>query len=222
MLKAIGTHSGSFQADEALGVFLLRQLKRWSSVPLVRSRDPAQLATLEIVIDVGGEYDHEKLRYDHHQRGFAETFGGSGGSAIKVRARTRARHTIASATHSHAARTRMPHTRPHARPRSSPRAAWSTSTTGGRFSRRSTRSCPPTRASSSGSTRRSTRTSSKGLTPSITASRCAVARLVASPFRRPRSARAVATWHTPLHAHTARNCRQSIRRCDGCRQCGVR
>lgn len=84
MLKAIGTHSGSFQADEALGVFLLRQLKRWSSVPLVRSRDPAQLATLEIVIDVGGEYDHEKLRYDHHQRGFAETFGGSGGSAIKL------------------------------------------------------------------------------------------------------------------------------------------
>jgi len=74
-MKAIGTHSGAFQADEALGVFLLRQLKRFATVPLVRTRDLEKLKPLEIVIDVGGEYDHEKLRYDHHQRGFSETFG---------------------------------------------------------------------------------------------------------------------------------------------------
>jgi len=73
-MKAIGTHSGCFQADEALGIFLLRQIKRFATLPLVRTRDLEKLAPLEIVIDVGGEYDHEKLRYDHHQRGFSETF----------------------------------------------------------------------------------------------------------------------------------------------------
>lgn len=78
-MKAIGTHSGTFQADEALGVFLLRQLKRWSAVPLVRTRDLEKLKPLEIVIDVGGEYEHDRLRYDHHQRGFDETFGGASG-----------------------------------------------------------------------------------------------------------------------------------------------
>lgn len=36
---------------------------------VVRSRDLEVLAPLDIVIDVAGEYDHAKLRYDHHQRG---------------------------------------------------------------------------------------------------------------------------------------------------------
>lgn len=33
-----------------------------------RSRDPAVLGTCDIVVDVGAVYDHEKKRYDHHQR----------------------------------------------------------------------------------------------------------------------------------------------------------
>ena len=71
----IGTHSGCFQADEALGVWLLRRLEKFGgpSAPIVRSRDPAVLDSLPVVIDVGGSYDHEKFRYDHHQRGFFET-----------------------------------------------------------------------------------------------------------------------------------------------------
>lgn len=72
----VGTHSGSFQADEALGVFLLRQLPQYKNAPLKRSRDLEILKTLTIVIDVAGQYDHELLRYDHHQRGFFETFDG--------------------------------------------------------------------------------------------------------------------------------------------------
>jgi uncharacterized UPF0160 family protein len=73
---SIGTHSGSFQADEAMGVWLLRRLARFGGpeAPVVRSRNPDVLKPLEIVIDVGGTYDHSALRYDHHQRGFAETF----------------------------------------------------------------------------------------------------------------------------------------------------
>ncbi len=69
----IGTHSGTFQADEAMGVWLLRQLPQYYKSKVVRTRDPDILAPLDIVIDVGGVYDHSKLRYDHHQRGFQET-----------------------------------------------------------------------------------------------------------------------------------------------------
>lgn len=44
------------------------------SPDLVRTRDPAKLEQCDIVVDVGGVYDHGKSRYDHHQRGFEETF----------------------------------------------------------------------------------------------------------------------------------------------------
>jgi len=79
----IGTHSGCFQADEALGVWLLRRLARFGGVsaPVVRSRDLKVLEPLTIVIDVAGVYEHGKLRYDHHQRGFFETFDGEVGVA---------------------------------------------------------------------------------------------------------------------------------------------
>lgn len=73
--KVIGTHSGSFHADEALAVFLLRQTKEYRDAEVVRTRDPAKLDELDIVVDVGGVYDAEKQRYDHHQRGFTEVFG---------------------------------------------------------------------------------------------------------------------------------------------------
>ncbi|KAK6053798.1 hypothetical protein COOONC_08698 [Cooperia oncophora] len=38
-----------------------------------RTRDPSTLETCDIVVDVGGVYDHSKKRYDHHQREFDET-----------------------------------------------------------------------------------------------------------------------------------------------------
>ncbi|KAL7447505.1 hypothetical protein ACHAXM_011417 [Skeletonema potamos] len=72
--KTIGTHSGTFQADEALGCWMLRQTPTYRNSPVVRSRDPSVLDTCDIVIDVGGIYDHEKLRYDHHQRDYDEKF----------------------------------------------------------------------------------------------------------------------------------------------------
>jgi len=50
----------------------------------VRSRDLAVLEPCDIVIDVGGVYDHSKLRYDHHQRGFFETADGKPGVATKA------------------------------------------------------------------------------------------------------------------------------------------
>mmetsp|Transcript_13888 Transcript_13888/g.19886 ORF Transcript_13888/g.19886 Transcript_13888/m.19886 type:complete len:404 (-) Transcript_13888:2165-3376(-) len=73
-LKVIGTHSGTFQADEALGVWLLRQLPAYYQSKVVRTRDDEMLKDLDIVLDVGGIYNHDTLRYDHHQRGFEEFF----------------------------------------------------------------------------------------------------------------------------------------------------
>ena len=72
----IGTHNGTFHADEALAVYLLRLLPEYANSPLVRTRDPAILATCHIVVDVGGVHDDTQKRYDHHQRGFTATFPG--------------------------------------------------------------------------------------------------------------------------------------------------
>ncbi|PHH65549.1 hypothetical protein CDD81_1984 [Ophiocordyceps australis] len=72
----IGTHNGYFHADEALAVYMLRMLPTYQHSPIVRTRDAAVLATCHTVVDVGGEYDAERNRYDHHQRGFDVKFGG--------------------------------------------------------------------------------------------------------------------------------------------------
>ncbi|KAI0399821.1 putative UPF0160 protein C27H6.8 [Xylaria palmicola] len=72
----IGTHNGHFHADEALAVHMLRQLPTYANAALVRTRDPAALATCHTVVDVGGEYDADRNRYDHHQRTFATCFPG--------------------------------------------------------------------------------------------------------------------------------------------------
>lgn len=70
----IGTHNGHFHADEALAVYMLRMLPEYTSSSLVRTRDPTVLDTCHTVVDVGGEYDDSKKRYDHHQRTFTSTF----------------------------------------------------------------------------------------------------------------------------------------------------
>lgn len=70
----IGTHNGHFHADEALAVHLLRLLPVYRDSSLVRTRDPAVLATCDVVVDVGAVHDHDTFRYDHHQREFNTTF----------------------------------------------------------------------------------------------------------------------------------------------------
>lgn len=73
----IGTHNGHFHADEALAVHMLRtHIPRYHGAALLRTRDSAALATCDTVVDVGGEYDADRRRFDHHQRGFTTTFPG--------------------------------------------------------------------------------------------------------------------------------------------------
>jgi uncharacterized UPF0160 family protein len=64
----IATHSGSFHADDVFGVAVLAALHPQHEI--VRSRDDAVLAGATFLVDVGGEWDAARGRFDHHQRGF--------------------------------------------------------------------------------------------------------------------------------------------------------
>lgn len=69
----IGTHNGTFHCDEVMACYLLKLLPEYKDAEIVRSRDPAVLATCDIVVDVGGTFDASKCRYDHHQRSFGDS-----------------------------------------------------------------------------------------------------------------------------------------------------
>ncbi len=72
--KTIATHNGTFQADEALGVWLLRQTSEYYQSKVIRTRDESVYSKADIVIDVGGVYEHPMKKYDHHQRDYDERF----------------------------------------------------------------------------------------------------------------------------------------------------
>ncbi|XP_014465533.2 MYG1 exonuclease [Alligator mississippiensis] len=69
----LGTHDGNFHCDEALACTLLRVLPRYRDAEIVRTREPQLLAQCDVVVDVGGEYDPQRHRYDHHQRSFSQS-----------------------------------------------------------------------------------------------------------------------------------------------------
>lgn len=70
----VGTHDGVFQCDEVAAVVFLQLLHNLENVTFVRSRVAENLAKTDIRVDVGGKYDAKEKNFDHHQRGFAETF----------------------------------------------------------------------------------------------------------------------------------------------------
>lgn len=76
MLKRIGTHSGSFHCDEVMACCLLKKTFEFANATIIRTRDKSILNTLDILVDVGDEFDPTKYKYDHHQKSFQETFGG--------------------------------------------------------------------------------------------------------------------------------------------------
>lgn len=80
----IGTHSGTFHADEALAIWMLKKLPYYSAATVIRTRDPERLKDCDIVVDVGGVYDHKQKRYDHHQRGFDTNLNEGGHDTIKL------------------------------------------------------------------------------------------------------------------------------------------
>ena len=72
----IGTHSGSFHCDEALGVWMLKRLEEYKDAVVIRTRSEDVLATCDLILDVGGKYDPKTHRYDHHQRTFSDVMPG--------------------------------------------------------------------------------------------------------------------------------------------------
>lgn len=67
MALLLGTHSGSFHADDVLAAALIRVFLD-PEAKVVRSRDPEVLDRADIVFDVGHVFDPERGRFDHHQR----------------------------------------------------------------------------------------------------------------------------------------------------------
>ncbi len=67
--KTIVTHNGNFHADDVFSIAALKSI--FPSFKLIRTRDLEIIAKADMVIDVGGEYDAESDRFDHHQRGGA-------------------------------------------------------------------------------------------------------------------------------------------------------
>ncbi len=51
-MSSIGTHSGSFHCDEALGCWFLQRTERFKAATITRSRDPEILKDCDVVIDV--------------------------------------------------------------------------------------------------------------------------------------------------------------------------
>ena len=67
--KTIATHNGKFHADDVFSIAALKNI--FPAFKLVRTRDLELIGEADIVIDVGGEYDPDTGRFDHHQRGGA-------------------------------------------------------------------------------------------------------------------------------------------------------
>ncbi|XPF95736.1 MYG1 family protein [Colwellia sp. RE-S-Sl-9] len=67
--KTIATHDGNFHADDVFSVAALKCII--PSFKLIRTRDLEIIGKADIVIDVGGEYNADAGRFDHHQRGGA-------------------------------------------------------------------------------------------------------------------------------------------------------
>lgn len=74
--KTVVTHNGLFHADEAFGIAFL-SLLLGSEMRVVRTRNPAQIEQADVALDVGGVYNSDGLRYDHHQRWFTEVHEGT-------------------------------------------------------------------------------------------------------------------------------------------------
>lgn len=67
--KTIATHNGNFHADDVFSIAALKNI--FPSFKLIRTRDLELIAKADIVLDVGGKYDPDTDRFDHHQRGGA-------------------------------------------------------------------------------------------------------------------------------------------------------
>lgn len=65
--RSLGTHDGSFHADEVTACALLLLFNLIDQDKIIRTRDIDLLMRCEFVCDVGGVYDPKEKLFDHHQ-----------------------------------------------------------------------------------------------------------------------------------------------------------
>ena len=76
--RSLGTHDGSFHADEVTACSLLLLFDRIDREKIYRTRDPKILERCSYVCDVGGFYRPEAGRFDHHQADYRGTMSSAG------------------------------------------------------------------------------------------------------------------------------------------------
>ncbi len=67
----IVTHNSKFHTDDIFAVATLSLILGEENIEIIRTRDPEIIKTGDYVVDVGGIYDFETKRFDHHQEGGA-------------------------------------------------------------------------------------------------------------------------------------------------------
>jgi len=65
--KIIVTHSGKYHADDLFAVASLQILLGEENTEVLRTRDPKEISKGDYVVDVGGVYNSEEEKFDHHQ-----------------------------------------------------------------------------------------------------------------------------------------------------------
>lgn len=76
--RSLGTHDGTFHADEVTAAALLIQCKLVDLDKVVRTRSKEILEGCEFVCDVGGDYNPSKKRFDHHQLSYKGELSSAG------------------------------------------------------------------------------------------------------------------------------------------------
>jgi uncharacterized UPF0160 family protein len=76
--RSFGTHNGTFHADEVTACALLLLFDLIDRSKIKRTRDLNQLALCEYVCDVGGVYNPEEKRFDHHQSDYLGDLSSAG------------------------------------------------------------------------------------------------------------------------------------------------
>ena len=74
----LGVHDGTFHADEVTAAALLILFDLVDRDQIVRTRDMSKLDTCEFVCDVGGIFDPDSKRFDHHQSDYTGALSSAG------------------------------------------------------------------------------------------------------------------------------------------------
>lgn len=77
MAMVVATHNGPFHADDVLSFALVRTFLD-PEARVVRTRDKARLAEADMVFDVGGIFDCDTRRFDHHQASYTGPLSSAG------------------------------------------------------------------------------------------------------------------------------------------------